>query len=118
MSDAGSAVIIGAAGGIGAALADAIAADGRYCIVHCLARSASPPCQIDWTEEASSAAAARHVQAADVPPRLVVIATGLLHGVGITTGLIQRWGPGAQILRGAGALVMAAGLYFLWGAAT
>jgi urease accessory protein len=47
-----------------------------------------------------------------------VIATGLLHGVGITTGLIQRWGPGAQILRGAGALVMAAGLYFLWGAAT
>ncbi|MBK1618896.1 Ni/Fe hydrogenase [Lamprobacter modestohalophilus] len=47
-----------------------------------------------------------------------VIATGLLHGVGITSGLIQRWEPGAQILRGAGALVMAAGLYFLWGAAT
>jgi len=45
-----------------------------------------------------------------------VIATGLLHGVGITIGLIQRWGPGALVLRGAGALVMAAGLYFLWGA--
>jgi urease accessory protein len=45
-----------------------------------------------------------------------VIATGLLHAVGITIGLIQRWEPGAQILRGAGALVMAAGLYFLWGA--
>jgi NAD(P)-dependent dehydrogenase (short-subunit alcohol dehydrogenase family) len=79
MSDAGSAVIIGAAGGIGAALADAIAADGRYRIVHRLSRSASPPWRIDLTDEASVAAAARHVQAADVPPRLVVIATGLLH---------------------------------------
>ncbi len=46
-----------------------------------------------------------------------VIATGLLHGVGITTGLIQRWELGGQVLRGAGALVMAAGVYFLWGAA-
>ena len=46
-----------------------------------------------------------------------VIATGLLHGVGITIGLIQRWEPGAQILRGAGAVVMAAGLYFVWVAA-
>jgi len=45
-----------------------------------------------------------------------VIATGLLHGVGIAMGLLQCWEPGAQILRGAGALVMAAGLYFLWGA--
>lgn len=45
-----------------------------------------------------------------------VIATGLLHGVGITIGLIQRWEVGRQALRGAGALVMAAGLYFLWGA--
>ena len=46
-----------------------------------------------------------------------VIATGLLHGVGITTGLIQRWEVGGNVLRGAGALVMASGLYFLWGAA-
>jgi urease accessory protein len=45
-----------------------------------------------------------------------VIATGLLHGVGIAIGLIQRWEVGRQALRGAGALVMAAGLYFLWGA--
>jgi len=47
-----------------------------------------------------------------------VIATGLLHGVGITIGSIQHWKLGRQLLRGAGALVMAAGLYFLWGAAT
>jgi urease accessory protein len=45
-----------------------------------------------------------------------VIATGLLHGVGIAIGLIQRWRLGRQALRGAGALVMAAGVYFLWGA--
>jgi urease accessory protein len=45
-----------------------------------------------------------------------VIATGLLHGVGIAIGLIQRWEIGRHALRGAGALVAAAGLYFLWGA--
>jgi urease accessory protein len=45
-----------------------------------------------------------------------VIATGLLHAVGITIGLIQRWELGGQVLRGAGALVLVAGLYFLWGA--
>ena len=45
-----------------------------------------------------------------------VIATGLLHAVGITIGLIQRWELGGQVLRGAGGLVMVAGLYFLWGA--
>jgi urease accessory protein len=45
-----------------------------------------------------------------------VVATGLLHTVGIGIGSIQRWKPGRQALRGAGALVMTAGLYFLWGA--
>jgi urease accessory protein len=45
-----------------------------------------------------------------------VIATGLLHAAGITVGLIHRWDLGRQALRGAGALVMAGGLYFLWGA--
>jgi urease accessory protein len=45
-----------------------------------------------------------------------VIATGLLHGVGIAIGLVQRWEIGRQALRGAGALVMAVGVYFLWGA--
>lgn len=45
-----------------------------------------------------------------------VIATGLLHGVGIGIGLIHRWDLGRMALRGAGALVMAGGLYFHWGA--
>lgn len=45
-----------------------------------------------------------------------VIATGLLHGVGIAMGLVQRWSIGSQLLRGAGGVVMAAGAYFLWAA--
>ncbi len=45
-----------------------------------------------------------------------VIATGLLHATGIATGLINRWDLGRQALRGAGALVMVGGLYFLWSA--
>jgi urease accessory protein len=45
-----------------------------------------------------------------------VIATGLLHAVGITIGLIQRWELGGQVLRGSGGLVLVAGLFFLWGA--
>ena len=45
-----------------------------------------------------------------------VVSTGLLHGVGIGIGLINRWDAGRQVLRAAGALVMAGGLYFFWGA--
>ena len=45
-----------------------------------------------------------------------VIATGLLHAAGITVGLVHRWNPGRRALRGAGALIMAGGLYFLWSA--
>jgi len=45
-----------------------------------------------------------------------VIMTGVLHGVGIGIGLIHRWDSGRVALRGAGAVVMAGGLYFLWGA--
>ena len=45
-----------------------------------------------------------------------VIATGCLHGVGITIGLVHRWEIGRVALRGAGAVVLIAGLFFLWGA--
>jgi urease accessory protein len=43
-----------------------------------------------------------------------VIATGSLHVVGITIGLIHRWGWGQKIVRLAGAGVAVAGLLFLW----
>jgi urease accessory protein len=43
-----------------------------------------------------------------------VIATGLLHSLGIAIGLIHRWNAGRLALRGAGSVVMAGGLFFLW----
>jgi urease accessory protein len=45
-----------------------------------------------------------------------VMATGCLHGVGIVIGLVHRWEVGRLMLRGAGAAVFAAGLFFLWSA--
>ena len=43
-----------------------------------------------------------------------VAATGCLHAVGITIGLIHRWGAGRMALRGAGSVVLMGGIYFLW----
>ena len=43
-----------------------------------------------------------------------VIATGCLHGIGITLGLIHRWPAGKLALRGAGAFIAAMGFVFLW----
>lgn len=43
-----------------------------------------------------------------------VVATGCLHGVGITIGLLQRWPRGRAAIRAAGAVVAGGGVYFLW----
>lgn len=43
-----------------------------------------------------------------------VVATGLLHAVGISIGLIHRWVAGRVLLRGAGLVVVLAGVFFLW----
>jgi urease accessory protein len=43
-----------------------------------------------------------------------VIATGCLHGVGITIGTVHRWGWGQKLLRVAGAGVAMAGVFFMW----
>ncbi|WP_295539335.1 HupE/UreJ family protein [uncultured Thiohalocapsa sp.] len=45
-----------------------------------------------------------------------VIATGLLHAAGIALGLIHHRETGRVLLRAAGSMVLAGGLYFLWGA--
>ncbi|WP_066649673.1 MULTISPECIES: SDR family NAD(P)-dependent oxidoreductase [Sphingomonas] len=77
-SIAPSAVIIGASGGIGAAIADAIEDEASHGAVHRFARSFTGAGHIDIADEASIAAAAAEV-AKGPPPTLVVVATGLLH---------------------------------------
>ncbi len=73
------AIIIGASGGIGAALVDALREENPDATVIALARSFTGDDHIDLTDEATIAAAAGRVKAAGIAPRLVLIATGLLH---------------------------------------
>ena len=47
-----------------------------------------------------------------------VIATGCLHGLGITIGLVHRWPAGKLALRGAGAFIAVMGIIFLTRALT
>jgi urease accessory protein len=47
-----------------------------------------------------------------------VLATGCLHGLGIALGLLHRWPTGKLALRGAGVLIAAMGVLFLWRALT
>lgn len=74
-----SAVVIGATGGVGRALADALDASGAYRAVHRFARSASGPDRLDLEDEATIAAAADRVRAGP-SPTLILVATGVLHG--------------------------------------
>ncbi len=43
-----------------------------------------------------------------------VMATGCLHAVGISIGLIHRWSWGQRALRVAGAAITLAGIFFMW----
>jgi NAD(P)-dependent dehydrogenase (short-subunit alcohol dehydrogenase family) len=72
-----SAVIIGARGGIGAALADVLEKDPNYAQVIRLHRESNPP--VNLLDETSIAAAAASLTAALPPISLVLVATGLLH---------------------------------------
>jgi NAD(P)-dependent dehydrogenase (short-subunit alcohol dehydrogenase family) len=72
-----SAVIIGARGGIGVALADALEKDPNYAQVIRLHRESNPP--VNLLDETSIAAAAASLTAALPPISLVLVATGLLH---------------------------------------
>ncbi|WP_171981972.1 SDR family NAD(P)-dependent oxidoreductase [Brevundimonas sp. LM2] len=73
-----SAVVIGASGGIGAAVADAFQASGAFGVVHRFARSLAGEQHIDLEDEPTIAAAAARV-AEGPKPALVFVATGVLH---------------------------------------
>lgn len=77
----GSAVVIGASGGIGAAIEAALVDEGAFDAVHGFARSRSGVGHVDLLDEASIAAAASRVTAGPAPT-LVFVATGLLHDDG------------------------------------
>jgi NAD(P)-dependent dehydrogenase (short-subunit alcohol dehydrogenase family) len=72
------AVIIGASGGIGAAIEAALTEEGAFDTVLGFARSYAADRHIDLLDEATIAAAAAQV-AKGPAPTLVIVATGLLH---------------------------------------
>ena len=72
-----TAIIIGASGGIGAALTEALREEGVS--VRGFARSFAPPDRLDLTDEGSIAAAAASLTS---PPELVIVATGILQADG------------------------------------
>lgn len=43
-----------------------------------------------------------------------VCATGCLHGIGVSIGLVHRWTWGQLLLRLSGGFISAMGMYFLW----
>jgi NAD(P)-dependent dehydrogenase (short-subunit alcohol dehydrogenase family) len=74
------AVVLGASGGIGAAVAEALARRGEFTRVIGLSRAGSPA--LELTQESSIAEAAAHVAAQSAPVRLIFDATGVLQGQG------------------------------------
>jgi NAD(P)-dependent dehydrogenase (short-subunit alcohol dehydrogenase family) len=75
-----TAVIIGARGGVGAALADALDLGSSYANVIRLHRESGLP--VDILDEASIATAAASLADTQPPVQLVIVATGLLHSAG------------------------------------
>ncbi|MEM8696061.1 MAG: SDR family NAD(P)-dependent oxidoreductase [Pseudomonadota bacterium] len=73
-----SAVVIGASGGIGRALADSLEDEGEYDTVIRLSRSGIGDAHIDLEDEATIAAAAERL-ATRPAPALILVATGILH---------------------------------------
>ena len=71
------AVVVGASGGIGAALTESLKKSNRYADIFAFARNGD--WTMDVTREEEVAAAAARVAASAKPMRLIVIATGFLH---------------------------------------
>lgn len=77
----GAAVVIGASGGIGGAVADILDASGAFARIDRLSRRSDPA--IDLGDEATMERAAAMIGGRPEPVRLVLNATGFLHGDGI-----------------------------------
>lgn len=75
------ALVIGASGGIGEALLTRLQQDARFARVLGLSRHSQPA--LDLLNETSIAQAAAHMAGLGVPLRLLIDATGLLHGQGL-----------------------------------
>ena len=73
----GLAVVVGASGGIGAALVQALQNSAQFVQVLGLSRRSAPA--LDLLDEASIANCAQHVQGLQLPLRCVFDATGMLH---------------------------------------
>ena len=80
-TDNSAAIVIGATGGIGAALCDELDAGGQYSRVYRFSRRGDTP--LDVCNEASICAAAEKVKADGMNPTLTIVATGKLHGGGM-----------------------------------
>ena len=74
------AVVIGASGGLGAAFMQEMIASGQFAMSLGLSRRSTP--SLNLLSEPSIAAAAAHVSGLPHPPRLIIDATGFLHGSG------------------------------------
>jgi NAD(P)-dependent dehydrogenase (short-subunit alcohol dehydrogenase family) len=77
----GLAIVVGSQGGIGAALVLALQRSGQFAEVMALSRSSTPA--LDLTQESSMSHWAQQAQSTKKPLRLVVDATGFLHGNGM-----------------------------------
>ena len=74
-----AAVIFGANGGIGSAIADQLELDSGFASVIRFSRSESSPVRVDLTSEASIRDAAQWVKDRHIAPSMLFVATGLLH---------------------------------------
>jgi urease accessory protein len=89
-----------------------------------VAREARPPLWLAAAIVAFFAVFHGHAHGAELPAGQsgllysvgFVMATGCLHASGIAIGLVHRWEWGKVVLRAAGVVVAAAGVYFLWSA--
>lgn len=93
--DQQDAVVIGASGGIGSATATALEERNRAVIA--LSRHSEPA--LDLIDEQSIAAAAHSLAMRGIEPDLVIVATGLLHGNGVTPEKSLRELSPEQLIR-------------------